>query len=243
MARPKVVTVRLARQPHHDAVLRVRAAYRRLRRLAAQPPMSDPLDSPSVAAASFTAAGGGRMAEVAALYARVSTTQQEQEATIESQVAALESYAQQQGYTLAPAYYFLDNGVSGAQLVRPALERLRDQAAAGAFAVVLCLSPDRLARQCAHQWVLLDELQRAGVKVIFSNQAPVSDEPQGQLLLGIQGLFAEYERAMITERCRRGRLYRIRCGALVSPNAPYGYRYIPVAGTRRWPLGTRTAGS
>ena len=144
------------------------------------------------------------MAEVAALYARVSTTQQEQETTIESQVAALESYAQQQGYTLAPAYYFLDNGVSGAQLVRPALERLRDQAAEGAFAVVLCLSPDRLARQCAHQWVLLDELQRAGVKVIFSNQAPVSDDPQGQLLLGIQGLFAEYERAMITERCRRG---------------------------------------
>ena len=137
------------------------------------------------------------MAEVAALYARVSTTQQEQEATIESQVAALESYAQQQGYTLAPAYYFLDNGVSGAQLVRPALEWLRDQAAAGAFAVVLCLSPDRLARQCAHQWVLLDEVQRAGVKVIFSNQAPVSDEPQGQLLLGIQGRFAEYERAMI----------------------------------------------
>ena len=178
------------------------------------------------------------MAEVAALYARVSTTQQEQEATIESQVAALESYAQQQGYTLAPAYYFLDNGVSGAQLVRPALERLRDQAAEGAFAVVLCLSPDRLARQCAHQWVLLDELQRAGVKVIFSNQAPVSDDPQGQLLLGIQGLFAEYERAMITERCRRGRLYRIRCGALVSPNAPYGYRYIPVAepGGGHWEL-------
>ena len=143
------------------------------------------------------------MAEVAALYARVSTTQQEQEATIESQVAALESYAQQQGYTLAPASYFLDNGVSGAKLVRPALERLRDQAAEGAFAVVLCLSPDRLARQCAHQWVLLDELQRAGVKVIFSNQAPVSDEPQGQLLLEIQGLFAEYERAMIAHAAAR----------------------------------------
>jgi site-specific DNA recombinase len=178
------------------------------------------------------------MAEVAALYARVSTTQQEQEATIESQVAALESYAQQQGYTLAPAYYFLDNGVSGAKLVRPALERLRDQAAEGAFAVVLCLSPDRLARQCAHQWVLLDELQRAGVKVIFINQPLVSDDPQGQLLLGIQGLFGEYERAMITERFRRGRLYRIRRGDLVNPNAPYGYRYIPVGepGGGHWEL-------
>jgi site-specific DNA recombinase len=178
------------------------------------------------------------MAEVAALYARVSTTQQEQEATIESQVAALESYAQQQGYTLSPAYYFLDNGVSGAKLVRPALERLRDQAAEGAFAVVLCLSPDRLARQCAHQWVLLDELQRAGVKVIFISQPLVSDDPQGQLLLGIQGLFGEYERAMITERFRRGRLYRIRRGDLVNPNAPYGYHYIPVSepGGGHWEL-------
>jgi site-specific DNA recombinase len=178
------------------------------------------------------------MAEIAALYARVSTTQQEQEATIESQVAALESYAQQQGYTLSPAYYFLDNGVSGAQLVRPALERLRDQAAEGAFAVVLCLSPDRLARQYAHQWVLLDELQRVGVKVIFTHQPPISDDPQGQLLLGIQGLFGEYERAMITERFRRGRVYRIRRGDLVSPNAPYGYRYLPVRepGGGHWEL-------
>jgi len=178
------------------------------------------------------------MAEVAALYARVSTAQQEQEATIASQVAALESYAQQQGYTLSPAHYYLDNGVSGAKLVRPALERLRDQAAEGAFAVVLCLSPDRLARQYAHQWVLLDELQRAGVKVLFISQPPVSDDPQGQLLLGIQGLFGEYERAMITERFRRGRLYRIRRGDLVNPNAPYGYRYIPVGepGGGHWAL-------
>ena len=169
------------------------------------------------------------MTEVAALYARVSTSQQEQEATIESQVAALESYAQQHGYGLSPGCYFLDNGISGAKLIRPALERLRDQAAEGAFSVVLCLSPDRLARQYAHQWVLLDELQRAGVKVIFINQPPVADDPQGQLLLGIQGLFGEYERAMITERFRRGRLYRIRHGDLVSPNPPYGYRYIPVS--------------
>ena len=145
------------------------------------------------------------MAEIAALYARVSTTQQEQEATIESQVAALESYAQQQGYTLLPAYYFLDNGVSGAKLVRPALERLRDQAAEGAFAVVLCLSPDRLARQYAHQWVLLDELQRVGVKVIFTHQPPISDDPRA-VAAGDSGPLWRDERAMITERFRRGRV-------------------------------------
>jgi site-specific DNA recombinase len=99
----------------------------------------------------------------------------------------------------------------------------------GAFSVVLCLSPDRLARQYAHQWVLLDELQRVGVPVIFINQPDVSQDPQGQLFLGIQGLFSEYERAMITERLRRGKLYRIRQGQLVHPNPPYGYCYIPIS--------------
>jgi site-specific DNA recombinase len=87
------------------------------------------------------------MKQIAAVYARVSTLQQEQEATIESQVAAIESYAQGQGYQLLPEYYFLDQAVSGAQLERPGLDRLRDLAAEGIFEVVLCLSPDRLARQ------------------------------------------------------------------------------------------------
>lgn len=168
------------------------------------------------------------MLPVAAIYARVSTLQQEQEATIESQVAELEKYAQAHGYTLLPELYFLDQAVSGAQLARPALDRLRDLAGEGSFGWVLCLSPDRLARQYAHQWVLLDELQRAGVQVVFVNQPTATDNPQGQLLLGIQGLFAEYERAMITERLRRGKLYRIRHGQLVNPNPPYGYSYIPV---------------
>ena len=77
------------------------------------------------------------MDKLAALYARVSTLQQEQEATIDSQVAAIENYAQAQGYRLAKELYFLDQAVSGAQLDRPALNRLRDQAAEGLFQVVL----------------------------------------------------------------------------------------------------------
>jgi site-specific DNA recombinase len=176
------------------------------------------------------------MNAIAALYGRVSTPQQEQEATMDSQVASLEAFAQAHGYQLLPELYFLDQAVSGAQLARPALDRLRDLAGEGAFSVVLCLSPDRLARNYAHQWVLLDELHRVGVQVVFVNQPMVADDPQGQLLLGIQGLFAEYERAMITERLRRGKLYRIRHGQLVNPNPPYGYRYIPVSqpGGGRW---------
>jgi len=165
----------------------------------------------------------------AALYARVSTPHQEQEATIESQIAALEAFAHQQGYQLEPDLYFLDQAISGAQLDRPALNRLRDLAVEGMFDVVLCYSPDRLSRHYAHQWVLLDELRRVGVEVVFVNQPAAPEGPQGQLLLGIQGLFAEYERVQITERLRRGKLYRMRQGTLVSPNPPYGYRYIPVS--------------
>jgi site-specific DNA recombinase len=178
------------------------------------------------------------MTQCAALYARVSTPQQQQEATIESQIAALETFAHQRGYQLVPQLYFLDQAVSGAQLDRPALNRLRDLAAEGLFAVVLCYSPDRLARHYAHQWVLLDELRRVGVEVIFVNQPAAPDGPQGQLLLGVQGLFAEYERVQITERMRRGKLYQMRQGRLVGPNPPYGYRYIPVSepGGARWVL-------
>jgi site-specific DNA recombinase len=168
------------------------------------------------------------MNALVAIYARVSTLQQEQEATIESQVAELERYASEKGYRLSKECYFLDQAVSGARLARPALDRLRDLAAEGLFEVVLCLSPDRLSRQYAHQWVLIDELKRAGVRVIFVNQPVVEDNPQGQLLLGIQGLFSEYERAVIMDRLRRGKLHRVRQGALVNPVPPYGYRYIPV---------------
>lgn len=168
------------------------------------------------------------MNTMVALYARVSTLQQEQEATIESQVAELEKYAGEKGYCLAKECYFLDQAVSGAKLARPALDRLRDLAAEGLFEAVLCLSPDRLSRQYAHQWILIEELKRVDVKVIFVNQPPVEDNPQGQLLLGIQGLFSEYERAVITDRLRRGKLHRVRQGALVNPVPPYGYRYIPM---------------
>jgi site-specific DNA recombinase len=178
------------------------------------------------------------MKATTALYARVSTPQQEREATIESQIAAIEKYAQEHDYQLSMEHYFLDQAVSEAQLDRPGLDRLRDVAAEGYFSLVLCLSPDRLARQYAHQWVLIDELKRAGVEIVFVNQIAVADNPQGQLLLGIQGLFSDYKRTMINERLRRGKLYRIQQGQLVSPVPPYGYRYIPVSEPNggRWEL-------
>jgi site-specific DNA recombinase len=186
---------------------------------------------------------GVKMEKKAALYARVSTERQEQAGTIESQVAELESYAQEQGYEVNDERIFLDQAVSGACLARPALDRLRDLAYEGGIDVLLCLSPDRLARQYVHQCLLLEEFQRWGIRVQFIQQPDLEDTPQNQLLLGVQGLFAEYERAVMRERMRRGRLHRLRQGERCFHQAPFGYRYIPVKDPNggRWEIDTQEA--
>lgn len=169
----------------------------------------------------------------AAFYARVSTRRQEQEATIESQVEQLLVYAQQNGHEVAASHRYIDQAISGQRLARPALDRLRDEALVRSFAVLLCLSPDRLARNLGAQQVILDEMKRAGVQVIFINQPHLPTDPQSQLLINIQGAFAQYERVVISERMRRGRLYKLRHGQSVPSQAPYGYRYQPAeAGSR-----------
>src|SRR5215510_14362500 len=121
---------------------------------------------------------------------------------------------------------FLDDGYSGATLVRPALERLRDVVAAGSVDRLYIHSPDRLARKYAYQVLLVDEFRRAGVEVIFLNRA-LGQSPEDDLLLQVQGMIAEYERAKIIERHRRGKRHAARTGAVnVLSGAPYGYRYV-----------------
>ena len=71
---------------------------------------------------------------------------------------------------------------------------------------MLVCSPDRLARNYAYQVLAIDEFKRAGCEVVFLNHA-FGDSPEQQMLLQMQGVFAEYERALITERTRRGRLF------------------------------------
>lgn len=171
-----------------------------------------------------------------ALYARVSSRRQEKEATIESQLAQIEAYIEQNGYEMAPEHRFIEQAVSGKYLARPGLDRLRDEAQAGAFELLICLHPDRLARQLGVQQIVLSELGQVGVEVIFLNQPDLADDPQGQLLLNIQGSFAEYERVIISDRMRRGRLYRLRQGQSVPHQAPYGYQFQPATGEQssRW---------
>ena len=118
-------------------------------------------------------------------------------------------------------------GVSGATLTRPALERLRDRAAEGAFEVLLCHAPDRLARRYAYQVLLLEELARAGIEVVFARGGEHAGSPEDELLRQFQGMIAEYERAQIRERTRRGKLHRARTGhQAVMAGAPYGYRFV-----------------
>ena len=169
----------------------------------------------------------GQSSRVAAIYARVSSDRQRREQTIQSQTAALRELAAGRGLTVAEDLVFEDEGVSGAVLRRPALERLRDVAVEGRFEVLLCHAPDRLARRYAYQVLLLEEFQRAGIEVIFAKEPERSGTPGDELLRQFQGMIAEYERAQIAERCRRGKLHRARAGAVsVMARAPYGYRYV-----------------
>jgi site-specific DNA recombinase len=166
------------------------------------------------------------MNKTAAIYARVSSEQQKEQNTIASQTAALRDYAQAHQYTIPPEWVFEDQGYSGSVLTRPGLERLRDLIAEGAIERVLVYGPDRLSRNYAYQVILLEEFARHGAEVIFLN-APAADTPEQRLLLQFQGMIAEYERAQIAERCRRGKRHQAKAGVInVLSAAPYGYRYV-----------------
>jgi site-specific DNA recombinase len=166
-----------------------------------------------------------------AIYARVSSEQQVQDGTIESQLAAINEYAATHNFHIDHDLIFADNGISGSTLARPRLDALRDKASAGEVDRVLILNPDRLARKYAHQLMLVEEFQKLGVEVIFVNRK-ISHSPEDQLLLQIQGVISEYEREKIVERHRRGKLHKARQGKVcVLSGAPYGYVYVPATDT------------
>ena len=163
----------------------------------------------------------------AAIYARVSSARQKKDQTIGSQTAALREHAAQNRLEVPEEWVFEDEGHSGATLVRPGLEALRDLAAQGCLDVVLVYSPDRLARKFAYQALLIEEFARAGVRVEFIKNGARGDSPEDQLLVQFQGMFAEYEKAQLMERYRRGKAHRARTGSVnVLSGAPFGYRYV-----------------
>ena len=164
--------------------------------------------------------------KTAAIYTRVSSDQQKENKTIGSQVDELLSFAEQHGYVVPDEYVFKDEGYSGAVLVRPGLERVRDLSAEGQIQAVLIYSPDRLSRNYAYQVVLMDEFASCGIEVLFIN-SPKADTPEEALLLQFQGMISEYERAIIKERSRRGKRFKAKSGVVsVMCGAPYGYNYV-----------------
>jgi site-specific DNA recombinase len=159
-------------------------------------------------------------------YARVSGDKQAKDGTIASQLEAIRERIASDGLECEPELSFVDDGYSGDSLVRPGLERLRDQAAAGVIDRLYVLDPDRISRKYAYQVLILEELSRCGVEVVFLRNPP-GGGPAENLLLQVQGMIAEYERAKIMENSRRGKQYAARHGSVnVLSGAPYGYRYV-----------------
>ena len=158
-----------------------------------------------------------------AAYCRVSSDKQKVDKTIESQLLRISNFASEHDFDVVE--YFVDEGVSGSVLNRPGLDALRDLVASRSIQVVLVTSPDRLARSIVLQSLVLEECDRAGVRIHFIDH-DISDSPEGRMMVGIHGLFSEYEKAKFSERARRGKLYWARQGAITSGAVPYGYLQV-----------------
>lgn len=164
-----------------------------------------------------------------AVYARVSSTKQENEGTIETQLSAIKAFAAEKQLTIIEEY--LDNGWGGDTIIRPALDKLRVDAKNNKWDAVLMYDPDRLARRYSYQELIVDELKEAGKGVLFVT-TPAPTNSIEKILYGVQGLFAEYERAKITERFRLGKIRKATEGNIQMSEAPFGYTYIKKQGKR-----------
>jgi site-specific DNA recombinase len=149
----------------------------------------------------------------AVLYARVSTEEQAKKGySLAQQIEALREYAARERYEVIEEV--TDPGQSGASLDRPGMDRVRDLVAAGGVSVVLALDRDRLARKVVLNLVLEEELARHSCGLRALNDY-AGDGPEAALMRGIQGQFAEYERAKIVERTRRGKERKAREGRIM----------------------------
>ena len=133
----------------------------------------------------------------AALYARVSTFDQEPE----NQLAELRRYVEARGWT---AKEYVDRGVSGAKVRRPALDQLLANARRRRFDVVVVWRLDRLGRNLRHLITLLEEFQALGIAFVSLNEGIDATTPAGKLQMHILGAIAEFERARIAERVKAG---------------------------------------
>jgi len=164
----------------------------------------------------------------AAVYARVSTDKQAEKYGLPSQIEALKKRCLERDWTPVldgDRDAFVDDGYSGAELDRPALNRLRQAAREGRVDVVLAYDPDRLSRKLYHQMILAEEFEKQGIKLEFITQ-DMGTSPEDRMFFNMRGLVSEYEREKIRERTVRGSREKARQGKVVSAGAiPFGFSY------------------
>src|SRR6266850_1974981 len=161
----------------------------------------------------------------AAIYARVSTDEQVNNFSLDTQREACRKFAEREGYTVPESYVLTDEGISGTTMDRPCFRKLRDLVAAQAITAIIVYDPDRLSRNLGHQLLLAEEMERAAVKLLIVSH-PLEQGPEGWLFFQMRGALAEYERAKILERSRRGSLARVQAGHPWGGRVPLGYRYV-----------------
>lgn len=166
---------------------------------------------------------------LAVTYSRVSSARQEQEETIKTQLSELAVFAAKNNLQILHEYK--DEGWSGDILARPELDKLRQDVKRKLWDCVLIYDPDRLARRYSYQELILDELNEAGVEVMFVT-TPAPKTSEDKILSGVRGIFAEYERMKIAERCRLGRIRRAKEGNIQVARPLYGYDYISGKGSK-----------
>jgi site-specific DNA recombinase len=161
----------------------------------------------------------------AAIYVRVSTEDQGKGFSIPTQIEACQKLAEREGYTVPDGHVLLDEGISGTTMDRPGLRMLRDLVNSQSITAAVVYDPDRLSRNLGHQLLLAEEFERAGVRLVIVSH-PMEQGPEGWLFFQMRGALAEYERAKILERTRRGTVGRIQAGHPWGGGVPLGYRYV-----------------
>src|SRR5262245_18128706 len=164
--------------------------------------------------------------KIAAIYARVSTTDQADKGySLPTQLEACHAMARQEGYAVPESHVFVDD-YTGTSLTRPQLTPLRDLVRQRLVQAVFAYDLDRLSRKLAHQLLLSDEFEQAGVALRIVTMPEGAKTPEAQLLSNVQGIIAEYERAKILERTARGLVGRVKAGYVPGGRHPLGYRYV-----------------
>jgi site-specific DNA recombinase len=165
----------------------------------------------------------------AATYRRVSRQQQADAFSLAAQAKDCRKLAGELGADVVASFEDVD---SGADWDLPGLDALLDAAKAGAFDILVCYDPDRLARNMAKQLVIEEELGRYGVTIRYVT-LPTSGSPEDNLLKNVRSSIAEYEREKIRIRTQRGIREKIERGLIVGKGfPPFGYRFTRDAAGR-----------